>query len=273
MAKKVPYTDLQSLPLAAARFIRLVIKKMRYRKSVRADVMAELAAHFEDALKDCKSEDEREQRAQRLIADFGDVKLLGVLLRRAKKRCRPLWRTIVARSFQTIGTLILCFVLYCVYISLGEPTISVNYVEQATRLARPVVDEGLNAAPLYQKAIEAYKEPPQMQVEREIVARRLRRGSAPKESPQRIVERRSLLDAIGDKDWIGQLNEQELSLLQQWVSSNTEALKFFHQAAGKPHCWWHRQAKDGMALVTPMPELNGLRSLTRLTGWQARLQA
>jgi tetratricopeptide (TPR) repeat protein len=271
MAKKVPYTDLQSLPLAAAEFVRLVIKKMRYRKSVRADVMAELAAHFEDALKDCKSEDEREQRAQRLIADFGDVKLLGVLLRRAKKRCRPLWRTIVARTFQTIGVLILCFVLYCVYISLGEPTISIDYMEEATRLARPVVDEGLNAAPLYQKAIDAYNKEPEIRIEPEIAPSRC--GSDPNRPPEKIVEMLSLLQAIGDGDWIGDLNEEELSLMQQWIASNKEAIEYFRQAAEKPHCWWHRQAKSDNLMAVLMPELNGIRNLSRLTCWQAKLEA
>ncbi|MHC4620075.1 MAG: hypothetical protein ACYTEQ_20195, partial [Planctomycetota bacterium] len=127
--------NLERLPVNVADFITLIVKKMRYRRKVRADVAAELAGHFEDALKECKTEEERDRRAKKLIADFGDVKLLAVLLRRAKKRCRPLWRTIVARTFQTIGALIVCFVLYCVYISLGEPTISINYIEQAARLA------------------------------------------------------------------------------------------------------------------------------------------
>ncbi|MHC4570986.1 MAG: hypothetical protein ACYS0C_02770, partial [Planctomycetota bacterium] len=112
-------SEFSRLPARAAEFIRLVIKKMRYRKKVRADVMAELSVHFEDELKDCKSGEEKEQKAQQLIADFGDVKLLAVLLRRAKKRCRPLWRTIVARTFQTIGVLILCFILYTAWFLTG----------------------------------------------------------------------------------------------------------------------------------------------------------
>ena len=85
-------TDLQNLPVAASDFINSVIKKMRYRKKVRLDVRAELTAHFEDQLRDCATDRDREQKAQQLIADFGDPKLLAVLLRRAKKRCRPLWR-------------------------------------------------------------------------------------------------------------------------------------------------------------------------------------
>lgn len=91
----------EHLPVCSVEFIKLVIKKMRCRKKVRRDVQAELAAHFEDELKECATDKERDEKAQQLIGDFGDVKLLGILLRRAKKRCRPLWRTVVAiSSFQ-----------------------------------------------------------------------------------------------------------------------------------------------------------------------------
>jgi hypothetical protein len=263
--------DLERLPLSTAEFVKLIVKKMRYRRKVRADVMAELTAHFEDGLKKCKTEQEKEQTAKKLISEFGDVKLLGVLLRRAKKRCRPLWRTVVARTFQTIGVLILCFIAYCVYISLGEPTISINYVEEATRLAMPVVDESLNAAPLYQKAIDAYKEPPRIQVERDLPPHSSRRSKfKPRKQPEKIVETVDLLTVIGGS--VGDLNEEELSLLQQWISSNVEAIEFFRQASDKPHCWWHRQAEDNIVIVTPMPELTSIRKLVQMIAWHAKLK-
>ena len=78
------------LPGCAEEYIKLIIKKMRYRRKVRQDVREELTAHFEDELKDCATDEDKEQKARQLIAGFGDVKLLAVLLRRAKKRCRPL---------------------------------------------------------------------------------------------------------------------------------------------------------------------------------------
>jgi len=99
-------SDSKSLPACAVEYVRQLLKKMRYRRKVRDDVEAELKAHFEYELKDCKSGEEKEQKARQLVTDFGDLKLLAILLRRAKKRCRPLWRTIVARTFQAIGVLI-----------------------------------------------------------------------------------------------------------------------------------------------------------------------
>src|SRR3990167_5652137 len=88
MANQDSQNDFQHLPPCAAVFIGRVIKKMRYRKKVCQEVQAELVAHFEDGLKDCTTDQEKEQAALKLIADFGDIKLLALLLRRAKKRCR-----------------------------------------------------------------------------------------------------------------------------------------------------------------------------------------
>ena len=103
-------TKSSDLPLAAIDYIDLVIKAMKYRKKIRADVRKELIAHFTDSLADCQTEDEKQKAAEELIAEFGDVKILGKLLRRAKRRCRPLWRTMVARTFQLIGILFLLLV-------------------------------------------------------------------------------------------------------------------------------------------------------------------
>ena len=85
MKKKDRDKLFENLPAVAADYIRLVIKKMRYRKKVRAEVQAELIAHFEDALKDCQTAEEKEQLAKEMIADFGEAKLLAMLARRGKK--------------------------------------------------------------------------------------------------------------------------------------------------------------------------------------------
>ncbi len=152
---------LERLPAVSAEFIKLVIKKMRYRENARSEVLAELISHFEDGLTDCKTDQEKEQAAQRLITEFGDVKLLAVLLRRAKKRCRPLWRTVVARTFQSVGVLILCFIIYAVWFSTGRPTVSVDYLEIINQMNRPDVRDDDNAWPHYEKAMALYVEPDQ----------------------------------------------------------------------------------------------------------------
>jgi hypothetical protein len=258
--------DLEHLPAGIADFVKQVVKKMRYRKRVRADVMVELTAHFQDALKNCESGEQKEQRTQQLIEEFGDPKLLAVLLRRAKKRCRPLWRTVVARTFQTVGVLIFCFIGYCVYISLGRPTISVNYVEEITRLARQVVDENQNAAPLYQKAINAYKEPPWIELETE---RYVPRSGGWWLKGQKI----GLLRVIQDHDWIADLNENELAALQQWISANAQAVELIKQGSHKPHCWRDWQTPDNIVYQINFGQWTPVRNATRVVSWQAKLKA
>ena len=172
MAKKYKQSGLQNLPACVAEFTKLLLKKMRYRRKVREDVQAELEAHFEDALKDCNTDKEKEQKAKQMITEFGDLKLLAILLRRSKKRCRPLWRTVVARTFQAIGVLILCFILYAIWFSAGEPTIRVDYVALFNRMNQPQVLDRDNAWPHYEKAISLYV--PQSPVTEKFISYRQR---------------------------------------------------------------------------------------------------
>ncbi len=254
MKKRKTDNLFDNLPCCARDFIELVIKKMRYRKKVRVDVMAEFVAHFEDELRDCKTDEEKQQRSQQLIEEFGDVKLLATLLRRAKKRCRPLWRTIIARTFQTIGVLILCFIFYCVYISTGQPTVRINYVEEMTRLNRPVADESLNAAVLYQKVIDIYEEPPQIKSEESLRAK-------------------SLLKLIRNKG-VDDLTVKEITALRQWISNNVDAIDFFKQASDKPYCWWNKTDPNNPPLINILfPEMAPMKNIARVINWHAKLQA
>ncbi|MEN6337652.1 MAG: hypothetical protein ABFE01_25645, partial [Phycisphaerales bacterium] len=91
MQEKPQESHGNELPPCVSEFVRTVAGKIRYRRKVREDVQAELTAHFEDELRDVTDPAEREKRAKQLIEGFGDVELLAVLCRRAKKRCRPAW--------------------------------------------------------------------------------------------------------------------------------------------------------------------------------------
>ena len=258
MAKENKKEDMQNLPDCVRDFLHQVFRKMRYRRKVRREVEAELAAHFEDELRDYPAGEKRGEKARQLVTEFGDSKLLAVLLRRAKKRCRPLWRTVVARGFQTISVIILCFVLYCVYISLGQPNISVNYVREMTNMTRPVVDEGQNAAPLYLKAFDLYKEPPEVELKEEELV---------------FWDDKKLLNAIDKKQWINELTDKELASLKTWISDNTEAIELFKQATDKPYCWWERKAAGESLINVLLPELSKLRNFSKLLSWRAILEA
>ncbi len=220
MAGKSPYNQLENLPACAQEFIKLVIRKMRYRKNVRHDVAAELAAHFEDELKSCATADGKEQKAQKLIEDFGDAKLLGILLRRAKKRCRPLWQTVFARTFQTIGILILCLIVYLVWFLTGKPVITTNYVAELNRIVRPVADESLNAAPLYRQAAERYSKLPD-----------------------------NISKVIGKK--YHDANDAEKQLMQKWLTDNKETLDLVIAGTKKPYYWQKYEGEEMTAILTP----------------------
>jgi len=237
-------SEFAKLPLCAAEFIKLVIKKMRYRKKARDEVMAELAAHFEDELRGCKTDEQKEQRAQQLINQFGDVKLLAVLLRRAKKRCRPLWRTVVARTFQTIGILILCFIIYTAWFLTGKPVVTVDYVAELNRIVRPVADEKLNAAALYHKAVELYKK------------------SA--DDISKLLSKK-----------YNEVTLEQKQLIEKWLESNNEALELVIAGSKKPYYWRkysNRKEEYGMMGIL-LPHLSEFRKLAKALRWKAWLQA
>ena len=242
---KLPFNDLQNLPECAGEFIRLVIKKMRYRKKVRADVMAELIAHFEDELVGCDTAEEKEKRAQQLIEDFGEAKLLGILCRRAKKRCRPLWRTIVARGFQAFGILILCLIVYVAWFLSGKPSITTDYLAEFNRIVRPTADDSLNAAPFYHEAARAYEKIPS-----------------------------DIYELLGKKYY--EATEEEKEIIKKWLADNKETLDLVIAGTKKPYYWQEYETggnnlKELISIM--MPHLSEFRKLTYSLRCRAGLSA
>jgi hypothetical protein len=231
--------DLQNLPARAAAFIRLVIRQMGYRKKIRQHVQTELAAHFEDGLKDCKTDREREQQAQQLIADFGDAKLLAVLMRRAKKRCRPLWRKAALAICKVVLIMVACLFFYIVWFLSGEPVISTNYLAQLNRVVPPAADESLNAAPLYDKA-----------------------GRMVKEMPDDVW--RALLEKYDEATLA------ERQLVEQWLNDNQQIFELIADGARKPYYWRQYKTDDGTVetMAVLVPDLSYFRRLAFALRWR-----
>jgi len=287
----------EHLPICAADFITFIIKKMRYRRKVRADVQAELAGHFEDGLKDCKSDEEKEQRAKRLIEDFGDVKLLAVLLRRAKKRCRPLWRKVFARTFQTIGVLILCLSVYLVWFLTGKPVVIVDYVAELNRIVRPVADESLNATPFYHRAAELFKKLPDNFFEflkkyKETVPEAKWRSEewefhrrifeylseyhskSIDEEKKRIEERIADLTSRLLSKKYNEVTPAQKQLIEKWLESNNEALELVIAGSKKPYYWPKYETGEentGEMMAVLLPHLSEFRKLVYALRWRAWL--
>jgi len=229
------------LPACVAEYINLVAKKMRYRKKVRRDVQAELAAHFQDELRDCTTNQQRQEKARQLIAEFGDIKLLAVLLRRAKKRCRPLWRTMLARACQTAAIITVCFVLYVMWFFSGKPNITTDYVAQLNRIAKPLPDESLNAAPFYEKAVELYVKEPN--------------------------------GLYKFPDWPADLTDEQMSAVTRWINANEASFEQMKLASEKPHYWQRYEAEPGDMLLGLSYNLPDFRKLARFVLWHAKIRA
>ncbi|MHC4604200.1 MAG: hypothetical protein ACYS6W_12815, partial [Planctomycetota bacterium] len=242
MAEENKKSDLQSLPGCAVEFVKMIIGKMRYRREVRQDVHAELAAHFEDELKACTSDKEKEQKAQQLISGFGDMKLLAVLLRRAKKRCRPLWRTAVVRTFQTVGVLIVCFIIYIVWFFTGKPAITTDYIAELNNMVRPVADESLNAATLYNKCIEDFDF---------------------EELPVEISK------VLGKRYY--EVTEEDKQLIGKWLTEKEQVLKNIIAGSQRPYYWQHYEGEDMLSVL--LPHLSGFRRIAFSLRWRAQLLA
>jgi competence protein ComGC len=233
---------LRNLPVAAVDFIRLVVKKMRYRRVIQDDVHAELASHFEDELKSVKTDAEREQKAKQLVNGFGDAKMLAVLLRRAKKRCRPLWRTVVARAFQTVGVLIVCLILYVIWFLTGKPVVTKDYIAEFNILVRPVADESLNAAPLYNKCIEDFDF---------------------EELPVEISK------VLGKKYY--EATDEDKQLIGKWLTEKEQVLKNIIAGTQKPYYWQHYEGEDMFSVL--LPHLSEFRRIAFSLRWRSQLLA
>ena len=242
MAKEAE--NLENLPPVASEYIEAIIRKMRYRRKVRQEVKAELASHFADALADCRTDEERQGKTQELINEFGDAKLLATLIRRGKKRCRPLWRTMVARSFGAVGLAILLLIVYVVWFFSGKPSVTIDYVAEMNRAARPVADDNLNAGPFYHKAAESFQDS---------------YDSFVKEHPD-------LLAMSYNK-----ATSEQKEALSKWIAANTEIFDLVYAGAAKPYYWPKYEGQAALSVL--LPNLRELRELSRTLCWRAWLRA
>ena len=247
MEKGNKQSDFENLPVCAADYIRLVIKKMRWRRKASADVQAELIGHFEDALKDCKTDEEKEKKAAELIADFGDAEMLAVLARRAKKRCRPLWIKAIIKTFQATGIMICLSSLYVFWFLTGKPQITTDYIAVANKLARPAVaDDSQNAAPLYEEAAKLIE----------------------------FQEKEVKFEAIR-KDF-SEANEIDIAQIRQWLDRNSQALNLIAQGTDMPYYWQTlrtNEPNNNSLWSALLPNLSEYRTLARGLKWRAYLSA
>jgi hypothetical protein len=148
-----------------------------------------------------------------LIQEFGDAKLLAVLCRRAKKRCRPLWRKIFVRGVQAAGILVLYGVLCSIRLLIGTPSLKVDYLAWLSDRTRAGREETLNAKPYFDKAAGLVRD-------------------------ERLILKALGIAAMRPDD----MNEPQRKLLADLAEHNAQAFEILRQGVTRPYYWVQYEA-------------------------------
>lgn len=143
------------LPASLRGLLIQTVRATRLWRTEKADVAAELIAHFRDGIEAGRTPDQ-------LIAAFGDSLVAARLIRRAKKQSRPLSWKLWLLLWKSIGALlILSALLYLVLFvryHTGSPVVKVNPIATLNAPALSIPTEE-RAWSRYKLAISAYTKP------------------------------------------------------------------------------------------------------------------
>jgi hypothetical protein len=126
-----------TLPAEIKQLLHRVVKATQLWRLEQVDVQQELIAHFNDGIASGVSTDE-------LIKRFGDERQAAQLIRRAKRRNRPLaWHGLRFAAWST-AVLLVFYSSYAIYFFSGRPTPRINYVNVINSPVEkiPVEDRG-----------------------------------------------------------------------------------------------------------------------------------
>src|SRR4051812_35796495 len=122
------------LPVPAKEVVRRVVKRTGLWLSEKVEVADELIAHFADGI-------EAGASVEDLIEKFGNERKAAKLIRRAKKRNRPLaWHILRALGWMVVVMLAIYGVLAARFL-LGHPSPKVDYVAAINRPILAVAEE------------------------------------------------------------------------------------------------------------------------------------
>jgi len=137
------------LPEPLRQVVRQVAKKTRLWRCEKVDVAQELIDHFGDGLAAGQSPDG-------LIEAFGNPRQAARLIRRAKRRNRPLfwrvWGSVIRVAAWTLAAAIVLYAVIFVRFLWGKPTIAWNYMAELNAEAK-AIPEDERAWPLYREAL------------------------------------------------------------------------------------------------------------------------
>ncbi|MBX3396276.1 MAG: hypothetical protein KF841_13010 [Phycisphaerae bacterium] len=191
-----------ALPSALADLIERVVRGTRLWRSEKRDVRAELESHFREGLEELASEGHSEDAAVQILCDrFGNPDLTAKLIRRGKKRGRPMILKIaVAASIASLSA-VGAGATYMAVITWGKPSPSIDYLKQLNEPVEKVaVDQ--RAWTVLADALIAFK---------------------PMPNDLAALDPASMQP--GGADW---------AAVQRWIESNRPLLASFREAAGRP---------------------------------------
>jgi hypothetical protein len=136
-----------ALPEEIAGAIHETVRRTRLWRSEKVDVAMELVSHFQEGMATNRS-------TKQLVHSFGDARVAARLIRRAKKRGRPLPWHVARWSGWSLAAATVLYLLVGLYQSLGQPSITTDYLAQINARAAGV-PEASRAWPLYREAILA----------------------------------------------------------------------------------------------------------------------
>jgi len=173
------------------------------------------------------------------VSDTSEQKQNGPVKKPRKKRFTPLRITLLVVLI-LLGFLVIKIILFF----NAEPTISVNYLEKWNQISRPKnYDPNKNAAFDYAKTAESMTEFPEI-----------------------------LMDT--DFDWVGNLPQDKLKKLQNWVASNEKNLVHVIRGAEKPYFWFELKSEDGSLWMFDYDyDLALVRDIAFLIVYKAQLEA
>ena len=156
------------------------------------------------------------------------------------KALRPSKKWVLA----AIGLLLALLILKIVLFLAAKPKITVDYVAEYNKMARPQdYDPNDNAAPYYQKAFDTFVDMPD----------ELRKPHI---------------------NWPADFNDTKQALFEKWLISNTLAFEYFREASRKPYYWLARKSDRNNIVAGIMPsELDLLNKLTNALVWNAKFHA
>jgi hypothetical protein len=256
------------LPECVTEYIESVIRRVRYRRRVRREVRRELTDHFVDALADCQNEIERKELGERLVAEFGAAKVLGKLIRRGKKRCRPLWKKAMIRSVQSVLVTMVLFGVYTVWFIRGKPTVRVDYLAKLNQLARPELDSTQNGMHQLEKAKELYIDYKNISLNEPVDAYHSQ------SDPSYLIADVSKWEFLDEDRSYDSLTAEQRKMLDVWLERNEPAWEEYIQIAEKPYCWreyrHHGSANRYWLIAIWLPEISYGRPLGKVGIWRAR---